>query len=106
MIEELRYNEHVLKSKFKCLDSCVMSWKFTNKDTEDQRKLLEGKVKSLEEGKSLLRQQLQTQKLHNEAKLDSLLESNDEAFRKYREDTTKNLTEAMPKLNANLVLHA
>ncbi|KAH1107303.1 hypothetical protein J1N35_011071 [Gossypium stocksii] len=52
------------------------------RDTENKCKLLESKVESLEKGESSLREQLQSQKLYYGAKLDSLLQSNDEAFKK------------------------
>ncbi|KAK5819761.1 hypothetical protein PVK06_024784 [Gossypium arboreum] len=39
-------------------------------------------------------------------KLEHLRQTNEEALKKYYEDTKKNLAEALPKLQSNLVLHA
>ncbi|KAK5836337.1 hypothetical protein PVK06_012121 [Gossypium arboreum] len=39
------------------------------------------------------------------AELDGLRQSSEKAFRKYQEDTTKNLTEALLELRSDLVLH-
>ncbi|KAH1107731.1 hypothetical protein J1N35_011499 [Gossypium stocksii] len=77
MTEELCSREQALKNKVELLDSCVMSWKLKDPDTENKCKLLERKVESLEK-----------------------------AFKKYQEDTTKNFTKALLELKANLVLYA
>ncbi|KAK5833930.1 hypothetical protein PVK06_017796 [Gossypium arboreum] len=85
--------------------SIEYAWKLEYKDTEDKCIQLERKFKSLEEGKSSLREQLKTHELCHNGKLDSPRQSREEAFKKYQEDTVRNLTKALPKLRSNLVLH-
>lgn len=59
---------------------------------KDEKLALEEKFKAL--GKS------------HKAKLENLRYSHYETFKKYQEDTQKNLIEVFPKWNSNLILHA
>ncbi|KAK5836131.1 hypothetical protein PVK06_011885 [Gossypium arboreum] len=82
-----------------------MAWKTQFKDTQAKCTQLKRKFTTLEESESSLKEQLEAQKLCYMAELDDLRQSSEEAFRKYQENTTKNLTKALPESNSNLALH-
>lgn len=60
----------------------------------------------LKDRESYWEEKLKARDRHHLAELEGLHQSSKEDFKIYKEDTRKNLTESLPKLKSNLVLHA
>ncbi|KAH1073105.1 hypothetical protein J1N35_025433 [Gossypium stocksii] len=77
-----------------------------HKDAKTENKQLKEEVNSLKDDKLALEERLRAREESHQVELESQCHSHDLTFKKYQEDTQKNLIEAILEWKSNLILQA
>lgn len=105
-LTELRQKYQEFTNLIGRLDSQVITLKGKYKNAKIKNEQLKEEVNQLKDEKSTLEEKLRPQKECHRVELESLCQSCEEIFRKFREDTKKNFSDALFEWRSNLILHA